>query len=91
MKSPLEKIKKNDLSRITMLLPEAEITLKSDLREAKDNTAFWIGEGDGYADGNMVYDTWYCSNCDYRVDEDNEPTWNYCPNCGAKMERSEER
>jgi hypothetical protein len=52
--------------------------------------AYWIGEGDGYADGEMVYDVWHCSNCDYTVDEgDNEPPrYNFCPNCGAKMEES---
>jgi DNA-directed RNA polymerase subunit RPC12/RpoP len=52
--------------------------------------AFWIGEGDGYADGEMVYDVWSCSNCGYTVDEgDNEPPrYNFCPNCGAKMEES---
>lgn len=43
----------------------------------------WIGEADGYADGELVYDTWYCSNCDYVVDDEEPPTWNYCPNCGS--------
>ena len=53
--------------------------------------AYWIGEGDGYADGEMVYDVWSCSNCGYTVDEgDNEPPrYNFCPNCGAKMEAYE--
>ena len=45
----------------------------------------WIGEADGYADGELVYDMWYCSNCDYQIDDDREPTFNYCPNCGARM------
>ena len=45
----------------------------------------WIGEADGYYNGELVYDTWYCSNCDYVVDDDEPPTWNYCPNCGADM------
>lgn len=49
----------------------------------------WIGEGDGYADGYIVYDSWYCSNCDYCYEDDEEPDWNYCPNCGAKMEVTE--
>ena len=44
----------------------------------------WIGEADGYADGELVYDTWYCSNCDYVVDDDEPPTWNFCPNCGSR-------
>ena len=43
----------------------------------------WIGEADGYADGELVYDTWYCSNCGYVADDEEPPTWNYCPNCGC--------
>lgn len=49
-------------------------------------TGKWVGEADGYADGLPVYDMWYCSNCDYAVESDEMPTWNFCPNCGAKME-----
>ena len=48
----------------------------------------WIGESDGYADGELVYDVWNCSKCDYCIDDgtDNpELLPNYCPNCGAKM------
>lgn len=45
----------------------------------------WIGtEFDGYADGNPVYYEWKCSSCGCIV-EDEEPTWNFCPNCGADM------
>lgn len=45
----------------------------------------WVGEYDGYADGNPVYDMWYCSHCGYRYEDDEPPKWNYCPNCGADM------
>ena len=46
----------------------------------------WYGEGDGYADGNFVYDTWSCGECGHVFDEwDEEPDWNYCPMCGSKM------
>ena len=45
----------------------------------------WVGtEFDGYADGNPVYCEWKCSACGCVV-EDEEPAWNYCPNCGADM------
>lgn len=45
----------------------------------------WVGtDYDGFADGNPVYDEWKCSECGCVV-EDEEPTWNYCPNCGADM------
>lgn len=46
----------------------------------------YIGtEFDGYADGCPVYYEWKCSECGC-VFEEEEPTYNYCPNCGAKME-----
>lgn len=46
----------------------------------------WRGEYDGYADGNPCYDMWYCSECDYYVEDDSYPEYKYCPNCGAKMD-----
>ena len=51
----------------------------------------YIGEYDGYADGCPVFDMWYCSECGYYFEEwDEMPTYNYCPNCGAKMDKEEE-
>ena len=46
-------------------------------------------EGDGYADGHLVYDTWICPCCGkhYEVDYDN---YNYCPDCGQKLDWSDE-
>ena len=41
-------------------------------------------EYDGYADGNPVYYEWKCSECGC-IFEDEEPTFNFCPNCGADM------
>lgn len=57
--------------------------------ETLQPTAYWRGEYDGYADGNPVYDVWYCSSCEYCIDDgtdDPELLPKYCPNCGAKME-----
>lgn len=54
----------------------------------------WQGEGDGYADGALVYDVWHCSNCGHCIDDgtdDPEALPNYCPNCGAKMDGGVER
>ena len=51
--------------------------------------AHYVGDSDGYADGYPVYDIWTCSHCGYRFDGwDDEPTYNYCPNCGAKMDET---
>lgn len=46
-------------------------------------------EGDGYADGQFVYDTWICPNCEkrYEVDCDN---YDYCPDCGQAIDWSGE-
>lgn len=50
---------------------------------------YWQGEGDGYADGEMVYDVWHCSVCDHCIDDGTdrpELLPKYCPECGAKMD-----
>ena len=46
-------------------------------------------EGDGYWDGELVYDTWFCPNCgkDYEVDYDD---YKYCPECGQAIDWSDE-
>ena len=52
----------------------------------------WDGEGDGYADGEIVIDVWYCSECGYCIDDgtdDPNILPNYCPNCGALMDKEE--
>ena len=39
-------------------------------------------------DGQLVYDTWICPCCEkrYEIDYDN---YDYCPNCGQHIDRSE--
>lgn len=46
-------------------------------------------EGDGYWNGELVYDTWICPGCgkDYEVDYDN---YKYCPECGQAIDWSKE-
>lgn len=52
----------------------------------------WEGTADGYADGELVYDMWNCSECGYDADGAEEQSeWKYCPNCGAKMDSEEEK
>ena len=47
----------------------------------------WEGTADGYADGELVYDTWTCSECGYTAETDDpDDLTKFCPNCGAKME-----
>ena len=45
-------------------------------------------EGDGYCpEGNLVYDTWICPNCEeyYEIDYDD---YDYCPKCGQAINKS---
>ena len=44
-------------------------------------------EGDGYANGYLVYDTWICPNCEthYEIDYDD---YDYCPKCGQAIDKS---
>lgn len=37
----------------------------------------------------IEYDGWQCSSCKTKVEKPYKPNWNYCPNCGAKMEVEE--
>ena len=47
-------------------------------------------EGDGYApNGTLVYDTWICPCCDKRYEVDYDD-YDYCPNCGQKLDWSDE-
>lgn len=47
-------------------------------------------EGDGYApDGTLIYDTWICCCCDKRYEVDYDD-YDYCPNCGQKLDWSDE-
>lgn len=53
----------------------------------------WQGEGDGYWDGELVYDVWECSECGYCIDDGtDDPALlpNFCPRCGARMEDSKD-
>jgi DNA-directed RNA polymerase subunit RPC12/RpoP len=45
-------------------------------------------EGDGYADGYMVYDTAICPECGRYFEVYYEEHYNYCPTCGQKLDWS---
>ena len=44
-------------------------------------------EGDGYSDGEIVYDTWICPSCEesFEIDYENH---DYCPYCGQRIDWS---
>lgn len=67
----------------TGLTPEQIMELKE-----RDSAKMPMYEGDGYADGKMVYDIWICPNCGtkYEVDYDD---YDFCPNCGQRILRQE--
>ena len=45
-------------------------------------------DGDGFADGNPVYDTWECPCCGKKFDIYDEYA-KYCQNCGQKLDTTE--
>lgn len=45
-------------------------------------------EGDGYAGGQLVYDTWICPSCGKRYEVDCDE-YDFCPNCGQAIDRSD--
>lgn len=48
-------------------------------------------EGDGYDDnGELIYDTAYCPNCEKQFEVYYDDHANYCPNCGQALDWSEE-
>ena len=48
-------------------------------------------EGDGYApDGTFVWDEWLCPCCGSRYEVDYDD-YDYCPNCGQKIDWSDEK
>ena len=42
-------------------------------------------EGDGYYDGELIYDIWVCPNCGNRYEIEYEE-YDYCPNCGQRLD-----
>lgn len=47
----------------------------------------WVGTADGYADSELVWDEWACSECGHEENTDDPDMLpRYCPNCGAKMQ-----
>ena len=47
-------------------------------------------EGDGYSNEHLVYDTWICPCCETRYEVDYDD-YDYCPNCGQKLDWSDKK
>ena len=45
-------------------------------------------EGDGYADGFLIYDTWICPSCGRYYELDCSDDYIYCPQCGQRIDWS---
>ena len=78
MKSKYYHLPNGDIA-IPIIDIEYAPTVKPECRKGE-----WIGEYDGYYDGEPIVDIWRCSECDKVFDEwDDKPDWKYCPNCGS--------
>ena len=76
-------------SDLTEALNIALAALRGPTREQVEKVWMgeWIGSADGYADGELVYDIWECSECGYVIDEEDDPDMlpQFCPKCYAAM------
>ena len=76
-------------SDLTEALNMALAALRGPTREQVEKVwgGEWIGSADGYADGELVYDIWECSECGYVIDEEDDPNMlpQFCPKCYAAM------
>lgn len=72
----------DDTSKVNEILQLNKIVCKSLEKQIPEIPDY---EGDGYADGELVYDTWICPNCGrhYEVDYDD---YEYCPQCGQRID-----
>lgn len=97
VKEAIANIVNSDSETVNLTDLEIEIQMTiTDYTDAADVApvvhARWEGIwGDGYAEdeeGNpqIVYEEFECSNCGQEHLADGEPEWNYCPECGARMD-----
>lgn len=79
-----------ELINSNVILPDLEYSDMMNISNALEKQIAKIPEyeGDGYSDGEIVYDTWLCPSCEeyYEIDYDK---YNYCPCCGQKIDWSD--
>lgn len=84
-----EHIGKQDTERIAKAMCIVGKALRPVSREQVEKVwrGEWMGSADGYADGELVYDTWTCSECGHVIDEEDDPDMlpQFCPKCYAAM------
>lgn len=85
LKERVELIKKDYKREATDYLEVLEMAISALEKQIAETPDY---EGDGYADGQLVYDTWICPNCGehYEVGYDDQ---DYCPNCGQHIQHEE--
>lgn len=75
----------SDVREILKEYEDAELDPQQVLElKERDTAKTPLYEGDGYSDGEMVYDTWICPSCGkhYEVDFDD---YDFCPKCGQRL------
>ena len=59
-----------------------------DLNALEPLSGEWVGLNyDSFADGCPVYYTWKCSRCGYEHKGEEHTLTDFCPDCGAKMQK----
>lgn len=81
-------MKKHENDRINTFGTDISMLCKDTLEVLEPKQVIY--EGDGYADGEMVYDYAYCPNCNHETEEDSE-NWgsSFCPECGQALDWGE--
>ncbi len=80
---------------------EYTVTIYNETKEEMEDTVRYLKnypksvpkapgyEADGYADGELVYDTWICPGCGKHYEIECEK-YDYCPNCGQRIKWEED-
>lgn len=89
-KEALERIKKHCPTLFAEVVKDLAILQELVNKETPKKPYY---EGDGYADGVMVYDVARCPNCDNVFEEYENNGWgeNYCHNCGQRLDWSDSK
>lgn len=79
----------NTIGEYTPLEYQKAIIMLQELVE-KENPKELDYEGDGYFNGELVYDTAICRSCCRHFEIEYEEHYKYCPSCGQRLDWSDE-